>query len=124
MIGGSVKSVSLGGFTFAVPADTVITIDLGGSSNEVLSNGDGSSRLIKTAKSWMVEGLNVAVDLALGQLEDLNSLLAQNDFFECQFELQDATYSGAGQISGEIKWSSDSTAATCDIAGSGKLTRQ
>jgi len=47
-VGGSLESITLNGREFPVAADVEAQRKLGGWENEVLANGDGSGRLIKT----------------------------------------------------------------------------
>ena len=47
IVGASVEGISIGGRNFPVAADADVTIDLGGDSNTVEMNGDGTGRLIK-----------------------------------------------------------------------------
>jgi hypothetical protein len=73
-VGGSIESVSLNGRNFAVAADAEAQRKLGGFENEVMANGDGTARLIKTRVPLSLDGLTVEVDDDRGDQEFLHDL--------------------------------------------------
>jgi len=124
-IGGSIENVTLDGRVFAVPADSEAGRKLGGFENEVVANGDGSARLIKTRVPLSLDGLTVVVDDARGDQEYLQELSNRSDFFPISISYASGeTYQGTAQIVGESAASSQNATATVSLSGPGELTRQ
>jgi len=124
-VGGSLESVSLDGRTFAVPADSDVNRKLGGTENEVMANGDGTARLIKTRVNWSLDGLTVSIDDILEDQEFLQGLADRNDFFPVVLVYASGeAYQGNGQLTGEMQASSQSTTASISLMGTGALTKQ
>lgn len=124
-IGGSIEGVGLNGRSFPVAADADTNRKIGGTENEVLANGDGSARLIKTRVPFGVTGLVVEADDARGDHEFLQELADQKGFFALTVTYASgAIWQGDGQIVGELQSSSQSATATFDLSGTGKLTQQ
>lgn len=124
-VGGSIESVALSGRTFAVAADADSNRDLGGFTNEVQSNGDGTARQIKTRKPWRIDGLSLSVDDTRGDHEFLQDLANRKSFFPVTVAYASGViYQGTGQIVDELNLSSQSTTAPVTLSGPGKLTKQ
>tara|TARA_B100000683_G_scaffold216524_1_gene212193 strand:- start:1008 stop:1394 length:387 start_codon:yes stop_codon:yes gene_type:complete len=125
-VGGSIQSCSLAGRTFAVASDSDSNRDLGGFSNEIIPNGDGATaRIIKTIKSWKLDGLSLVVDDSRGDMEFLQDLANQNDFNVISIQYASgAIYSGQGTITGDLMVSSQSATAAVVLEGPGNLTKQ
>ena len=124
-VGGSVESVTLNGRTFAVPADTDISVKLGGDENEVAANGNSTSRLLKTKAPWSIDGLIVSADDDKADHEFLQGLADGNDFIAVSITYANGkVYQGNGQIVGEIQRSTANATATCNLMGTGILTQQ
>jgi hypothetical protein len=124
-IGGSITEVTLNGRLFAVAADAEANRKLGGFENEVLANGDGTARLIKTRIPLSIEGLTLEVDDSRGDHEFLQGLADTSALFAGTITYASGfTYQGTMQIVNEMTASSQSATATVSLAGSGKLTRQ
>lgn len=124
-VGGSIESVSLDGRNFGVAADAEAQRKLGGFENEIMANGDGNARLIKTRVPMSISGLTVEVDDDRGDHEFLQELSNRNDFFAVAITYASGkTYQGRGQISGELQASSQNATAAFDLAGPGVLTVQ
>ena len=124
-IGGSLESVTMDGREFPVAADAEAQRKIGGWENEILSNGDGTARLIKTRKPWGLDGLVVEIDDDRGDQEFLQDLADQNDFFAVGLTYASgAVWQGSGQIVDELQMSSQSSTATVSMMGGGKLTKQ
>ncbi len=124
-IGGSIESVVLGGRLFPVAADAEAQRKLGGFENEVLANGDGSARLIKTSVPLSIAGLTVTVDDSRGDQEFLQDLADSTDFFVLLITYASGiSYQGSAQLTGENPYSSQSATAAINLMGPGKLTRQ
>lgn len=124
-VGGSIESVTLDGRIFPVAADVESQRKLGGFENEVMSNGDGSARLIKTRVPLKIDGLAVEIDDVRGDQEFLQNLSNRPDFFVILITYASGqSYQGSAQISDELQVSSQNSSATFSLAGPGNLTRQ
>ena len=98
-IGGSLESVIINGRFFAVAADADTQRNIGGYSNEVLVNGDGSARMTKTRIPWKKEGISLEVDDTRGDHEFLQNSANLNDFFPLVVTYTSGiSYQGTGQI--------------------------
>lgn len=123
--GGSIESVTLQGRVFAVASDADVQRKLGGFENEVQSNGDGSTRLIKTRVPWSLDGLVVEVDDIRGDHEFLQALSNENEGYPVTITYASgAVYQGTGQIVSELQASSQNATASVNLMGSGELTPQ
>lgn len=124
-VGGSIESVALDGRIFSVAADAEVTRKIGGWENEVLANGDGTARLIKTRVPLSLEGLTLSIDDTRADAEYLQDLQNRKDFFPIAITYASGkTYQGTAQITGETGTSSQSTTAEVNLSGPGMLTRQ
>lgn len=123
--GGSYESVTLKGRLFAVAADADSNMHLGGYSNALEANGNGTARLLKTRTTWMVDGIALEIDDLNGDLEFLQNLANENEPFTCVFsKASGAVYEGQGQIVEEINASSATATAPITFRGPGNLTLQ
>ena len=124
-VGGSIESMNLNGRTFAVAADADVNRKIGGFENEVLGNGDGSARLIKTRTPFSKEGITLSVDDDRGDQEFLQDLADMKGFFPINATyVSGAVWQGSGQLTGDLVYSSQSATAAVNIMGTGKLTQQ
>lgn len=124
-VGGSIVEVSLGGRIYAVAADAESNRKLGGFENEIMMNGDGSARVIKTRVPLQLDGLTLEVDDARADQEYLQNLADANDFFVLSITFAGGdTWQGTAQISGEFQYSSKNATAQVTLVGPGKLERQ
>lgn len=123
-IGGSIESVSLAGRVFSVAADAEGNRKLGGFENEVLANGDGTARQIKTRVPLSIDGLTIVIDDARGDQEYIQNLSDSPDFFALGITYASgSSYQGSAQVVGETQVSSQSATGQVSFAGPGKLTR-
>lgn len=123
--GGSLQEVSIKGRIFAVAADADANMDLGGKSNEIAMNGNGTARLLQTAKGWMVDGVALEIDDARADLEFLQAIADSRDFVPMTVtQVSGITYSGKGQLTGDIKKSTANATAPLTLSGGGKLAQQ
>ena len=123
--GGSIESVTLRGRTFSVASDADSQRKLGGFENDVQSNGDGTSRVIKTRVPWGESDLTLSINDLNGDHEFLQDLADRNDQFAITASYASgAIFQGEGQITGELQVSSQSTTASVSLMGSGVMTRQ
>ena len=124
-IGGSIEAITLDGRNFPVAADAESQRKIGGFENEVLSNGDGTARLIKTRVPLSLDGLTVEVDDGRGDDEFLQELSDRTEFFPISITYASGkTYQGTAQIVGEKQTSSQNATAAISLAGPGILTPQ
>jgi len=124
-IGGSIESVTLDGRIFAVAFDADVSRKLGGFENEIIPNGDGTARLVKTRVAFLLDGLTLEVEDARGDHEFVQALSDRNDFFPVAITYASGdTYQGTGQVSGETQSSSQSATMAVSISGPGALTKQ
>ena len=124
-IGGSIESVTLDGREFAVGADAEAQRKLGGFENEVISNGNGTARLIKTVVPLSLDGLTIEVDDSRGDQEFIKDLADRNDFFPIAVTYASGvTYQGSAQLVGENTASSQNATAAISLMGPGILTKQ
>lgn len=124
-IGGSIESVTLGGRNFPVASDVDAQRKLGGWENEVMQNGNGSARLVKTRVPFTLTGLSVEIDDDRGDQEFLQKLADGTAFFPVAVTFASgAVYQGSAQLTGEIQFANQNSSATLSLAGPGKLTVQ
>lgn len=124
-VGGSIESVNINGRTFAVAADADANRKIGGFENEVLSNGDGTARLIKTRVPFSKEGLTLSVDDDRGDQEFLQDIADSKGFVPINATYASgAVWQGSGQLTGDLVYSSQAATASVNIMGTGKLTKQ
>lgn len=124
-IGGSIESVSLGGREFAMAADVEVNRKVGGFENEVLANGNGTARLIKTRVPFMFDGLAIEIDDARDDQGFVQALADGDDFFPITVSYASGvTYQGFGQIVGEIQFSNQTSSCTVSVSGTGTATPQ
>ena len=124
-IGGSIESVSLNGREFAMAADVEVNRKVGGFENEVLPNGNGTARLIKTRVPFMFDGLAIEIDDARDDQGFVQALADGKDFFPITVTYASGiTYQGSGQIVGEIQFSNQTSSCTVSVSGTGAATPQ
>ena len=124
-IGGSIESVSFSGREFPCPADAEVQRKIGGWENEVQSNGNGTSRLIKTRVPFSLDGLTIEIDDDRNDQEFVQDLADGEDYFVISVSFASGkVWQGTGTIIGELQYSSQNTTATVNLSGPGKLEQQ
>lgn len=124
-VGGSVIGVSINGRHFSAASDADAGRMLGGSTNEVESNGDGTARILKTTMPWSMEGLNVSIDDDNGDAEFLQDVSDGNVFVPMLFTFAAGNdYSGEGQLTGDFPTQNAAQTAAISVKGTGKLSKQ
>lgn len=124
-VGGTALELTLKGRSFAPDSDADFERAFAGFENEVLSNGDGTARLIKRRKVAQVTGVVVKCDDFGSDHEYIQGLANENDFFPITVTLASgATYSGEAQIVGELRFNTGTTTAGFDLAFGGDLEKQ
>lgn len=124
-IGGSIESVSIRGRLFPVASDADSGRQIGGFTNEVQANGNGTARLIKTRVPWQLDGLAVEIDEARGDSDFLQEVADQLDYVTIAVTYASrVTYQGKGTITGEFPTGSQNTTSDVTLMGPQKLTQQ
>lgn len=124
-IGGSVREFSIRGRLFAPSADSKVTIKLGGFSNEVMANGNGTSRMKKTAEAASCEGLKGAIDHNKGDLEFLQEVTDGKEFVPFSVTLvEGSTFQGNAQLLEMPALDSEDATSELKLGFDGKITRQ
>ncbi len=124
-IGGSIESLTLDGRNFPVAADAEVQRKMGGFENEIMANGDGTGRLIKTRVPLLLDGVNLNIDDGRADHEFINELSKRNDFFPISITYSSGvTYQGTAQLSGELQASSQNATMPVTLMGPGELTKQ
>lgn len=124
-VGGSIESLTLDGREFAVAADAEAQRKLGGFENEVMANGNGTARIIKTRIPLALDGVVVEIDDSRGDHEFLQDLSDSNEFVALSITYASGiTYQGTAQVVGETQASSQSATAPISLMGPGKLVQQ
>lgn len=124
-VGGSIESITLDGRNFAVASDAESQRKLGGFENEVMANGDGTARLIKTRVPLGIDGLTLDTSDDRGDQEFLQDLANRNDYFPIVITYASGiSYQGTAQITGEMQTSSQNATTAVSLMGPGTLTKQ
>jgi len=124
-IGGSIESVSIDNQLYAVAADADATMSLGGFSNEVQPNGNGTARIIKTRVPWSLTGLSLAIDDDANNQEALQTIADGNIYVPVTIRMASGvTYQGSGTITDNIERSTQSATVTVSLSGQGSLSQQ
>ena len=123
--GGSVEAVSIAGREFPADADADTSRMMGGYSNEILPNGDGTARVSKTAKAWSITGLVLEMDDNRGDHEFMQDIIDSKEYKNITITYASGVvYMGKGTVLGDAPVSSKSASMACDLGGPGKLTKQ
>jgi len=124
-VGGSIESVTLDGRNFAVASDAEAQRKPGGFENEVMANGDGTARLIKTRVPLSYTGLVLEVNDSKDDEAFIQDLANRKDFFPITVtHASGFAFSASAQIVGENPTSSQSATKAIDLAGPGVITIQ
>lgn len=124
-IGGSIESVSIDNQLYAVAADADATMSLGGFSNEVQPNGNGTARIIKTRVPWSLTGLSLAIDDDANNQEALQTIADGNIYVPVTIRMASGVvYQGSGTITDNIERSTQSATVTVSLSGQGSLSQQ
>lgn len=124
-LGGSIETCSIKGRLFSVAADADAERDLGGFTNEVQSNGDGTARIVKTRKPWKLGGLSLSVDDDRADHEFLQQIADSKDFVPITITLASGvTFQGSGIITDDLAFSTEKSTADVTFMGHHELTQQ
>jgi hypothetical protein len=123
--GGSIQEVSLDGRVFNVAADADATVRLGGMTNEVKSNGNGTARIIQTRGPWSMSGLQIELDPDRGDHAWLQDKIDSGAWIKTGITLVDSTVlQGSGQITGDFEGSTQNATGNLSMQGRGRLETQ
>jgi hypothetical protein len=101
---GPIESVTLAGRRFSVAGDADGNKDLGGFSNDMQMNGDGTMRMVKTRIPALLEGITLDYDEDRGDLEYLQELRGGMELFDVSItECAGVIHSGSMQLTGDLK---------------------
>lgn len=124
-VGGSIESISIRNRLFPVAADADASQMLGGFSNEVSPNGNGTARIVKKRVAWKVSGLDVEINHDRADLEFLQEIADGDDFVPITVTMASGvTYQGKGMITGDIEGSTEKATAGITLEGPQKLEQQ
>lgn len=116
--GGDIRDCSWGGRHFAVAPECAIEITLGGTDAEWKPSGNGEVNGIGKAVAGAVDGLELIVKNEKGDLEYLTSAKNNGEVKPLIIDLIDgSTWQGAMGIEGELKYKSDTGAASLAFRG-------
>jgi hypothetical protein len=119
MNAGPFESHTLAGRRFSPDAEDDIQMQLGGKSNEVLPNGDGTVRVQQSRVPASLEGANLTFDPENGDVEFLQELRDKGDLFDYSGTTNDGTiYAGSMQITGDLKFSFKEGKVSITLKGS------
>jgi len=123
--GGSVESITIQGRTFSMASDADTQRVLGGFTNEIQQNGDGTGRIIKTRVPWSLKGIAVSCDDDLEDQEFLQQINDGNNFVPVVITYSSGeSYQGLGVVTGEMQFNSQASTVTLELSGQGALTKQ
>lgn len=121
--GGPIESITLKGRRFAVDAESDLDLNLGGFTNEVKPNGDGSQRIVKSRRLASVKGGALAVDNDRSDNEFLQEVADETTGVDTDVTLVDGTvYSGTMAISNEFIYKTMD--GICEVELTGTLEKQ
>jgi hypothetical protein len=123
MLAGPFESHTLGGRRFACDAEDGIQMQLGGKSNDVVPNGDGTSRVKQSRVVASIEGANLQFDPEAGDMEYLQGLRDAGKPFDYSGTTNDGTiYAGSMQITDDLKF--DFKEGTVSVTLKGSVQKQ
>jgi hypothetical protein len=121
--GGPIESITIAGRRFSTDGEDAAKIALGGFSNEVVANGDGTARIKKSRVLAKISDLNIQIDPNKDDLEYVQEKRNEHTFFDTSVTLVNGTvYAGAMQITDEVEY--DSKEGTAGISLVGRFGKQ
>ncbi len=120
----SINHNVVGNRTLAVQSDQGITFDIGGYQGERQTNGNLTGHKKQTAKPWMLEGLQVEIDMANQDLEYMQAVSDSpvDAVFTWQ-HIDGFVYKMTGSVEGEVKYDSNSGYLPLALSGNGKAKK-
>ena len=95
-ISGPIESVTIAGRRFPVNGEDAASVILSGFKNEIVFNGDGSKRIVRSRAHGSITGMNVQITHGQKDLEFLRDKQSTSDFFDVSLTYCDGTvYAGS-----------------------------
>lgn len=117
-VGGPVAALSIDKREYKPTADCDVKVVAGGFTNEHASNGDGSTRLLKSISPWKMTGFAVECDNDEGDQESLKAVKNGKRDVDIVITFVDETvYAGTGNVEGELSYSPNNATMEFDLAG-------
>ena len=124
-IGGSIEELTIAGRGFAVTADNDVPRKFGGTENEVMANGNGTSRVIQTRVAPSLPGWTVACDDVRRDQEFLQDIANAGQFVACTVTYAGGqVYQGDAVVTGELVFNPQAATCSFDLGGTGTFTPQ
>jgi hypothetical protein len=99
MVAGPFESHTLGGRRFACDAEDAVQIELGGKTNDIVPNGDGTVRNKQSRIAASIKGASLIFDPDNGDVEYLKELRDKGAMFDYSGTTNDGIiYAGSMQI--------------------------
>ncbi|MGL4981724.1 MAG: hypothetical protein ACRC4W_02495 [Treponemataceae bacterium] len=119
---GPFQSHTLDNRRFTCDAEDSAELTPQGKTNEVKPNGDGSNRVVQKRVAGVIEGINLVIDPARGDLEFLQNLRDSGDFFDYSgTDNGDNVWAGKVQITSEVKLAATENTVEISLAGKFEL---
>lgn len=117
-VGGPIKDVTIAGRTFQVDGENEIEMFLGGWTNEIVSNGDGSARLIKTPKTGQANKLPLVIDDSRGDEAFIQEVMNKHELVVVSFtDINENVYVGEMQLVGDAMTNKRTMVKEVDLQG-------
>lgn len=117
-LGGSIRRLSVKGRNFSVVGDADANMVLGGFTNTITANGDGTTQISQKRVPGALTDVEISLDNVRGDLEFLQDLANNGEVFPLYVEYSDGTaYSARVQIEGDLSRSSMDAKATVGFKG-------
>lgn len=117
-VGGPIREVNIAGRPFQVGGDNEVEFFPGGWTNEVESNGDGSSRLIKSPKTGQLNKVPIVIDDSRGDEAFLQEIMNKHEFVKIYFtDINEHVYGGEMQIVGDAMTNKRTMIKEIDLQG-------
>lgn len=124
-VGGPIKNVNLAGRSFDVDGENEVEMFSGGWTNEVVANGNGSGRIIKTPKTGEANKIPLILDDDRNDEEYIKELRNSHDWFKASFtDINDNTYSADVQIVGDSVTNKKTMVMEVDLKARDVFTQQ
>ena len=121
--GGPLESITIDNRRFPVDGEVNAMLSLGGFTNEIKPNGDGTSRIVKTAKTAKLKAVPIVMDNGRGDMEFIQNVMDSHEFVPFfATEVDGTVWEGNVMISGDPEKSAKES--TMEIEVHGSLNRQ
>lgn len=117
-VGGPIRDITIAGRTFQVDGENEIEMFLGGWTNEIVSNGDGSARLIKTPKTGQANKLPLVIDDSRGDEAFIQEVMNKHELVVVSFtDINENVYVGEMQLVGDAMTNKRTMVKEVDLQG-------